>query len=166
MTRLFDALHRGVRGFGHAREGRGWAWWRAPWKRCLLASACPPCPCPPLWTWCPRNSSSLKVRYNTNQTPLLRLVYSSLCLLSACPDGLTACCVLSVHAVLKTISSSSPGAPETRPLGRADLFMLTSLCLLTGALMLTGKLTNHYLVLLNSQVSALLTSIVQLCGMR
>lgn len=81
MTRLFDALHRGVRGFGHAREGRGWAWWRAPWKRCLLASACPPCPCPPLWTWCPRNSSSLKVRYNTNQTPLLRLVYSSLCFL-------------------------------------------------------------------------------------
>lgn len=31
--------------------------------------------------------------------------------------------------------------------------------------MLTGKLTNHYLVLLNSQVSALLISIVQLCGM-
>lgn len=81
MTRHFDALHRGVRGFGHAREGRGWAWWQAPWRRCLLASACPPCPCPPLWTWCPRNSSSLKVRYNTNQTPLPRHVYSSLCFL-------------------------------------------------------------------------------------
>lgn len=32
--------------------------------------------------------------------------------------------------------------------------------------MLTGKLTDHYLKLLNLQVSALLTSIVQLCGMR
>lgn len=81
MTRRFDALHRGVRGFGHGREGRGWAWWQAPWKRCLLASACPPCPCPPLWTWCPRNSSSLKVRYKTNQTPRPRCVYSSLCFL-------------------------------------------------------------------------------------
>lgn len=32
--------------------------------------------------------------------------------------------------------------------------------------MLTGKLTKHYLKLLNLQVSALLTSIAQLCGMK
>lgn len=45
MTSLFDALHRGARGFGRVREGRGWAWWQAPWKHCLPGSACHPCPC-------------------------------------------------------------------------------------------------------------------------
>lgn len=59
-TSLFAALRRGGRGFVPEREGRGWGWWRAPWKRCPLASACPLCPCRP--PWCPRSSCSLKVR--------------------------------------------------------------------------------------------------------
>lgn len=55
------------------------------------------------------------------------------------------------------LSSSSPSATETRPLCSEDVFMLTPLCLLTGALMLTGKLTRHHLKLRN--VSARLTGV-------
>lgn len=152
MTSLFDALHRGARGFGRVREGRGWAWWQAPWKHCLLDSACHPCPCHHPHIWCLRNSSSLKVRYNTNKSPTNTNKYLciSLCfcgLLFACPGCLTACCVLSVPlcqtSMCHIFSSSSLGAPETRPLSCADLLMLTYLCLLTGALMLTGKMTKN-----------------------
>lgn len=159
MTSLFDGLHRGVRGFGHVREGQAWGWWQAPWKLCLPVSVCPLCPCRLLWIWCPRSSCSLKVCHNTNQSAqsfvffcVYLCAYHSLSL-----SWLTNCMLCPLcPAVLKTplyhvLSSSSSGAPETRPLGSADLFMLTPLCLLTGALMLTGKLTKHHLKLLNLQ---------------
>lgn len=161
MISLFDALHRGGRGFERVREERGWGWWRAPWKRCLPASACPPCR--PLWIWCPRNSSSLKVCCSTNQ--IYAYVFF-LCVWLCLPcSWLTNCMLCPLwSAVPQTplchaLSSSSPSATETRPLCSADVFMLTPLCLLTGALMLTGKLTRHHLKLRNVHLSALLTGV-------
>jgi len=110
-------------------------------------------------------------RYVTTLTPLAHEIFLYVFLRAAlCSSWLTNTYVMySLSYCAETPpccvrSSSSTGDPETRSLDRADLFMLTSLCLITEVLMLTGKRTNHELKLLNWQVP--LTSIAQLCDMR
>lgn len=75
-------------------------------------------------------------------TTVLQPLFSFLSVYQCAYHSLCLCWLTNCTLYPLCATSSSPGAPETWPLGCSDLFMLTTLCLLTGALMLTGKLTD------------------------
>uniref|UniRef100_A0A8C6VUN0 PTPRF interacting protein alpha 4 n=1 Tax=Nothobranchius furzeri TaxID=105023 RepID=A0A8C6VUN0_NOTFU len=74
------------------------------------------------------------------QQAKLQSCFMCFCYLTSCTSSLFCC---AQHALYHALCSCTPSTPETRPLGRADLFLLTAFDLLTVALMLPGKLTKQ-----------------------